>query len=65
MFLVSEYLRTAKIPCNERARKYRVHKIGVFLEKKRSPNIYGVGIFRVNTVFLKSTCCDLSSLLPH
>ena len=30
---VSENLRTAKIPCNERVRKYRVHKIGVFSEK--------------------------------
>ena len=34
MFLVSEHLWTAKIPCKERVRKYRVHKIGVFSEKK-------------------------------
>ena len=32
---MSEHLRTAKIPCKERVRKYRVHKIGVFSEKKR------------------------------
>ena len=25
----------SKIPCKERVRKYRVHKIGVFSEKKR------------------------------
>ena len=28
-------IRTAIIPCKERVRKYRVHKIGVFSEKKR------------------------------
>ena len=44
---MSEHLRTAKIPCKERVRKYRVHKIGVFSEKKRvsehlgCPNIKG------------------------
>ena len=32
-FFVSEHLWTAKIPCKERVRKYRVHKIGVFSEK--------------------------------
>ena len=43
--LVSEYLRTAKIPSYEHVRKYRVHKIGVVSEKKkvsehlRCPNI--------------------------
>ena len=48
---MSENLRTAKIPCYERVRKYRVHKIGIFSGKKiLCPNIYGVGIFRVNTV---------------
>ena len=42
MFLVSEHLRTAKIPCKERVRKYRIHEIGVFSEKRGCPNIYGV-----------------------
>ena len=32
---MSEHLRTAKIPCKERVRKYRIHEIGVFSEKKR------------------------------
>ena len=32
---MSEHLRTTKIPCKERVRKYRVHKIGVFSEKKK------------------------------
>ena len=49
-FFVSEHLWTAKIPCYEGVRKYRVHKIGVFSEKRGCPNIYSVRIFRVNTV---------------
>ena len=49
---MSEYLRTTKIPCYERVRDYRVHKIGVFSEKIPCPNIYGVRIFKVNTVIL-------------
>ena len=49
---MSEHLRTAKIPCKERVRKYRVHKIGVFSEKRGCPNFKGVQIFRVNTVII-------------
>ena len=42
MFLVSEHLRAAKIPCKERVRKYRVHKIGVFSEKKNRVRTFRV-----------------------
>ena len=36
----------------ERVRKYRVHKIGVFSEKRGCPNIDGVRIFKVNMVVM-------------
>ena len=70
MFLVSEHLRTAKIPCKERVRKYRVHKIGVFSEKKRvsehlgCPNIkgkYGISFLFVQPRFLICRSCILTS----
>ena len=42
---MSEHLRTAKIPCKERVRKYRVQQIGVFSEKRGCPEGAGVSLF--------------------
>ena len=57
---MSEHLRTAKIPCKERVRKYRVHKIGVFSEKKRVSGYVQNFTFLVIIYF--SLCCAFSSL---
>ena len=42
IFFVSEHLRTPKIPCWECVQKLRVHKIGVFSEKKEAGGTFTV-----------------------